>query len=81
MNNGFNIFPNPNSNILNIKFPFKKLGLSNYKVIDVNGSIISSGVINSELSNIDMSSYSEGTYILTITNSKKVITGTFILKH
>ena len=81
VNNGFNIFPNPNSNILNIKLPFETLGVCDFKVIDINGNLISSGVINSELSNIDMSSYSEGTYILTITNSKKVITGTFILKH
>jgi hypothetical protein len=81
VNNGFNIFPNPNSNILNIKLPFETLGICDFKVIDINGNLISSGVINSELSNIDMSSYSEGTYILTITNSKKVITGTFILKH
>jgi len=81
IDNGFKIYPNPSSSILNIKLPLEILGNCEYKVLDAKGAIISSGVINSELSIIDMTSFSDGSYVLTIRNKKKIITGSFILKH
>jgi len=77
----FNIYPNPSTGILNIEFPTNKLNNCNYKIVDPSGRLITKGEINSNITKIDISEFSEGKYILTIQNSYSVISGHFILKY
>ena len=79
--NDIKIYPNPTSNFLNIEIPKSMLGNYNYTIIDQSGKQIDKGKINSNLSKIDVNTYSAGKYILTLQNSKSVITGHFILRH
>jgi len=79
--NQLKIYPNPTSNFLNIEIPKSMLGNYNYTIIDQSGKQIDKGKINSNLSKIDVNTYSAGKYILTLQNSKSVITGHFILGH
>lgn len=79
--NQLQIYPNPTTNLLIVKLPTKLLGNYNYTIRDQTGRQVSLGEINSETTTIDVNRYTTGTYFLTIHNSKKTITGHFILKH
>lgn len=59
------IYPNPASNILNIKVDAVLVG-ENYSVYDNLGRNILSGKLNSEVSNIEMAELPKGVYFLTI---------------
>ena len=75
------IYPNPTASILNIKLPENMLGDYNYKVVDLQGKLVSSGIINSELSTIEVNAYTTGKYILILQNSETTIRGHFIIRH
>lgn len=74
------IYPNPTSRILNIEMPEAMTGEYNYTIVNVEGRLISKGIINGEMSTIEVDSYSVGKYILTLRNSVRTVTGHFILK-
>jgi len=46
----------------------------------MEGKLVNKGKIDSELSSIDLDTYTAGKYILTLQNVKNTITGFFILK-
>jgi hypothetical protein len=79
--NQLQIYPNPNADVLTVELPNELLGNYNYTLTDQRGSPVCAGKINSAITTIDVKSYAAGTYFLTIYNSKKTITGHFILKH
>jgi hypothetical protein len=73
------LYPNPTANTLNIQLPPEFRGNYTYSILDVHGKVVSMGNIRPELSSIDVSAYSAGKYYLTIQNSKRRISGLFIL--
>lgn len=75
------IYPNPTSDVLNIKLPNSMVGNYDYTVVNLEGNIVSQGNINSDLNTIDVSSFSAGKYVLTLSNSESLIRGSFILKE
>jgi len=79
--NQLKIYPNPASDFLTIEIPKNILEEYNYTIINQTGKKVAQGKINSNLSQIDVSAYSAGKYILTLQNSKSIITGHFILRH
>lgn len=74
------IYPNPTSNLLNIRLPKAIMDTYMYTVLDMQGKIISSGEIHSDQSVIDLNLKTKGNYILKIENSERIIKGNFILK-
>jgi hypothetical protein len=74
------IYPNPTSSILNIEMPKDLVGKYNYTIFNIEGKQVEQGIINSDLSTIEVGKYSAGKYFLTLQNSERVITGHFILK-
>jgi hypothetical protein len=46
----------------------------------MEGRLISNGVINQEISTIEIDNYASGKYIIVIKNADKTIKGSFILK-
>lgn len=78
--NQLKLYPNPSSNFLNIKMPSNMIGEYNYTIINLGGSQVSQGLINQELSTIEIGAYATGKYILIIQNSDRIIKGSFILK-
>ncbi|MCJ8288838.1 MAG: metallophosphoesterase [Crocinitomicaceae bacterium] len=75
------IYPNPTSSILNIKQPGNLLENYNYTIVNQEGKVISTGVIDAELSSIDIKELAVGKYFLTLQDSSRTITGHFILKN
>ena len=74
------IYPNPTSSILNVKMPESLLGEYRYTILNAEGRRLDEGIINGELSTIDVQRYTAGKYVLTLQNSERVITGHFIIK-
>jgi hypothetical protein len=74
------IYPNPSSNSLNVELPASLSGEYSYTIVTMEGKQMGQGVINSELSSIEVGRYAMGKYILTLRNSERVITGDFILR-
>jgi hypothetical protein len=59
--NNFEIYPNPTSNFVTVKFNNNLLG-SNYQIIDNSGRIVLSGLLLNENQIIDLNTFSSGIY-------------------
>ncbi len=57
----FSVFPNPTTNVLNIK---TSLSTGNYKIYNILGEIKEDGIIYSNNTTIDISTYKKGTYYI-----------------
>ena len=77
--NQLQIYPNPTSEILNIKLPTSMIGEYDYTVYNFEGKLISQGKISSEITTINVQSFTTGKYILTLKNTELTIKGQFIL--
>ncbi|WP_298541802.1 glycoside hydrolase family 9 protein [uncultured Aquimarina sp.] len=62
----FKIFPNPTSQVLNIKFPVS-MGSSNIKIYSIQGKIILSKQLQGAASSINVSNLTSGLYLAKIT--------------
>lgn len=76
--NSINIYPNPTKNIFNLEFNSSSIELYNIKLYDLNGNIIqnlNNGYSSSGLNiiEIDLTNFSNGTYIMKIELGKEVI--------
>jgi len=60
------IWPNPAKDLVQVSFA---LGNGQLALYDINGRLLKEQVLNSELSNFDVSDLSNGNYILTITHN------------
>lgn len=79
-NDQLQLYPNPSADSLNIKMPSNTVGNYDYTIVDMQGKKVSQGIINQEMSTIDVDGYASGKYILIIKNSDTIIKGSFILK-
>lgn len=72
LENDLTVYPNPVNDILHIK---SVNGKYNYKLIDVNGSVITQGKSKNNLQELNFSAYPSGTYFLKINsaNTYKII--------
>jgi hypothetical protein len=76
---GLNIYPNPASNILNIRLDNIETG-AYYTVFTINGKKVLADHINSLLTTVDLSACSPGIYIMQVLNGKKIHTEKVIKK-
>lgn len=70
------IIENPASNTL--KLALNNLSKANYSIMQINGAGIFSGSITNDQSNIDISSLSQGTYLLYVESEGIMITRKFV---
>lgn len=75
------VYPNPAQNVLNIKVPFALDDQYRYIITDMSGKVIAESQIIDENNKIDLGIFSEGKYILSITNDKVNIKGSFMLNR
>ncbi|AXT51542.1 T9SS C-terminal target domain-containing protein [Aquimarina sp. BL5] len=75
----FEIFPNPTSQVLNIKFPVSK-GSSDIKMYSIQGKKILSKQLQDSKSSIDLSNLTSGLYLVKITTQGRSYT-TKIIKQ
>jgi hypothetical protein len=78
---GIKIYPNPSSEVLTIEIPEYQMEKYDYTITNLQGQEVSRGSLASKLLCINVSSYPEGTYVLTLQNKTFTIKGSFILKH
>ena len=74
------IYPNPTAGTLNIKLPDNMQGDYNLRIVDQQGKVVSTQLVNAELSSLSVSEFAAGKYILVLQNSETTITGHFIIK-
>ena len=67
------VYPNPASEIITLDLGTLSEDL-NYKIIDINGRIVSKGNINSTLQTININTLNAGKYIIQLQNANKRIT-------
>lgn len=74
------IYPNPSTGIVNISIPSVD-EISTIKVVSVSGRTLLQTETNDELSQIDLSSFTNGIYFIEVTNSNATIMRKIILKQ
>lgn len=67
------VFPNPTKGILNIDLKETRLAKGSIRLFDLNGKILESASINSDLVQLDLSHLSSGIYFLDIEGIRKKI--------
>lgn len=69
------LFPNPTADFVNIKWDKSNLSIDGYKVIDIAGRTLTLNPIinNSGLEKVDLRSFSDGTYFITLMSNKEEI--------
>lgn len=78
LNHGFEIYPNPVTDILNIKLQHNT-AQTTIRVVDAFGQFINTGIMREEKGYaIDMSGYSNGVYFIAVVTSEGAATKSFI---
>ena len=78
---GIKIYPNPSSEVLTIEIPEYQMEQYDYTITNLQGQEVGRGSSASKLLSVNVSSYPEGAYVLTLKNKTFTIKGSFILKH
>jgi hypothetical protein len=79
-NNGFEIFPNPANNVLNIRFGKLPTDKTTIEVLDIIGQTVYTDSVRDQDMAIDVSNLSKGNYILKLQSGTDIVTERFI-KH
>lgn len=77
---GFNIYPNPASEMITVKFDSQLLKSRNIEIIDLLGNIISELTTDNNVAVIDTRNLSQGVYLCRVVENSNVITRKFIVK-
>jgi|JI10StandDraft_1071094.scaffolds.fasta_scaffold03550_6 hypothetical protein len=72
------LYPNPASDYLEIQLPENQTLQQRYEIIDSNGRLLDSGVINTPNNRIDIRTLSDGIYLMKIQIEQEIRTGRFI---
>lgn len=67
------VFPNPTQELLNIVLTGKALTLQSFKLMDVSGRTVTTGVLSGQNNQLDMSLLDKGIYLLSITDGKQTV--------
>ncbi len=81
LNTTVSLYPVPASATLNISVKENMIG-QRYEIANLNGQVVATGVINSNINTVDVSEFATGTYLFkAIANNGKVSTGRFNVAH
>lgn len=75
------VYPNPTTDLLQLKVESEKLQDLNYQLFDINGKLIESKKITSTTETIPMENFAIATYFLKVTNSNKEVKIFKIIKN
>ena len=74
------VYPNPTNDIINIVFD-EKLNVKEARCYDMYGKLVKVQVIESTESQMDMSTFANGVYLLRLNNGKEVVKTFKVVKH
>ena len=69
INQSIQFFPNPTTNQLIVSISDLRIGTAKYSIHSLNGTIVDSGNITSDLQSIDVSHLAQGAYLLNVHNN------------
>lgn len=75
------VYPNPVAEQLSLSIRNYQLKYLSYVLVDIQGKIIRQGVINNTFTNIDMSPYGNGVYIINVLQKERIIKAFKIIKN
>jgi hypothetical protein len=78
---GFTIFPNPANNKITLRTPYIIAGKTKVTLYDAFGKQLTSATIKTTSTEINTSHFSNGTYLLKITNGENIITQKVLVLH
>lgn len=78
--NDVNIYPNPAESTLNIEFDHNRFSVNTIQVFDINGKMVSSEAVNSNVNSINVSALTSGCYFIRLSNESNAFTTKFIKK-
>ncbi len=81
MSESIKVFPNPVSDLLNVQFEDMNMENAKYQLFDLQGKLIEEKSLNSITNQIDASTLPNGTYMLNINQSDKLLQTFKILKN
>ena len=70
----FELYPNPSNDLINISFNAAFQGNFNLEIRDLSGRLISTMQLKDNMTSVDLSSLSNGTYFLTVSDGVSVLT-------
>lgn len=77
--NNILVYPNPTNESLNVKFLDSNHGFNVYQILDITGrEMMSSSIINKDVTNIDVQSLQSGIYLVKLINGNKSIYKKFV---
>lgn len=74
LNNSINVYPNPTSNDVFVSFNQDDFNGLNYRLTDITGKLISTGIVNSNDNKISLLNQNRGVYLLTLSNQNQTWT-------
>jgi uncharacterized protein (TIGR02145 family) len=69
----YTVYPNPVVDQLNVVVDLSSIG-SEYTILDMNGKILIQGIVDKQQFQIDMSEFSNGSYLINVGGGGKIIT-------
>ena len=66
----FSVYPNPTSGLFSVKANNSMLG-SEYRIIDLSGNMVSKGLINNNVTQINLDQFSPGEYLFEILHQRR----------
>lgn len=78
--NDVNIYPNPAENTLHIEFDHNQFNVSGVQIFDINGKLVSSQNVDSDVNSINVSNLNSGCYFIRLSDEHNAFTTKFIKK-
>jgi len=82
------VYPNPTSDLINLKLiafknltGFQNLSALSYRVTDISGKVLAKDKILSALQTLNFTNYTDGTYLISITENNQLIKSFQIIKN
>jgi len=75
------VYPNPTTDYLLLKIDQEELEGLHFQLYNINGQLLQKNKLNNQETHINISNYSQATYILNVYSNKKEIKTFKIIKH
>ena len=76
------VFPNPTSDLINLKLTdFQNLSGLSYVITDISGKVLAKNKILSTSQTLNFTNYTDGTYLISITENNQLIKSFQIIKN
>jgi hypothetical protein len=76
-----NIYPNPVSDILNLNITDSRFAKGELNIYDISGNTVINREVRSQRSEVEISNFAPGTYVLALNVNDKLTVKKFVVRH